>query len=155
MISHGSWSTEGFQSIPVPTVIVLTIFQAVLLVSDPICSATDEAVPAEYASKTMPTAWQTDPKVLAAGKDIYEGKVKPEVNCIKCHGSDGKPTRLGKGARDISDPTESSKHTDAYWFWRISEKKTGTTMPGYKDKLTEEQRWQVIAHLRTFEEKSK
>jgi mono/diheme cytochrome c family protein len=42
----------------------------------------------------------------------------------------------------------SKKHSDARWFWRISEKKSGSKMPGYKDKLSEEQLWQVIAYLR-------
>ena len=110
----------------------------------------DEAVPPDYAGKVMPPGWQSDPKVLTAGKEIYEGKAKPDVNCAKCHGNDGKPTRLGKGAPDLSDPAEGGKHSDTHWFWRISEKKSGTTMPGYKDKLTEEQRWQAIAYLRTL-----
>jgi mono/diheme cytochrome c family protein len=115
----------------------------------------DEAVPPDYASKTMPANWLGDTKVLAEGKEIYEGKLKPEVNCAKCHGSDGKPTKLGKGAPDLSHPSDVSTHSDTHWFWRISEKKPGTTMPGYKDKLTEEQRWQVIVHLRTLVQSGK
>ena len=108
----------------------------------------EEAIPPEYAGKIMPTGMRDDPSVRVTGKDIYEGKINPEVNCARCHGSDGKPTKLGKGAPDLSDAAAGKKHSDARWFWRISEKKSGTTMPGYKDKLTEEQRWQVIAYLR-------
>lgn len=110
----------------------------------------EEAIPAEYAGKIMPTGMRDDPKAPATGKEIYEGKVNPEVNCARCHGSDGKPTKLGKGAHDLSDPTEGKKHSAAEWFLRLSEKKPGSKMPGYKDKLTEEQRWQVIAYLRTL-----
>lgn len=110
----------------------------------------EEAIPAEYAGKIMPTGMRDDPKAPATGKEIYEGKVNPEVNCARCHGSDGKPTKLGKGAHDLSDPTEGKKHSAAEWFLRLSEKKPGSTMPGYKDKLSEEQRWQVIAYLRTL-----
>jgi len=109
-----------------------------------------EAIPPEYADKIIPTVMRDDPKVRVAGKEIYEGKVKAEANCARCHGSDGKPTKLGKGAPDLSDPAVSKKHSDTHWFWRISEKKAGTTMPSYKDKLTEEQRWQVIAYLRSL-----
>lgn len=111
---------------------------------------TEEAIPPEYAGKIMPAGMRDDSKARVTGKEIYEGKVNPEVNCARCHGSDGKPTKLGKGAPDLSDPAMSKKHSDARWFWRLSEKKSGSKMPGYKDKLSEEQRWQVIAYLRTL-----
>lgn len=109
-----------------------------------------EAIPPEYAEKILPVAMRDDFKAHVIGKDFYEGKMNPAVNCARCHGSDGKPTKLGKGAPDLSDPAVSKKHSDTHWFWRISEKKAGTTMPSYKDKLTEEQRWQVITYLRTL-----
>lgn len=115
----------------------------------------EEAIPAEYAGKIMPTGMRDDPKARAMGKEIYEGKVNPEVNCARCHGSDGKPTKLGKGAPDLSDPATSKKHSDAQWFWRFLEKKPGSKMPGYKDKLSEEQRWQLIAYLRTLTQPGK
>lgn len=110
----------------------------------------EEAIPPEYAGKVMPAGMRDDPKARVTGKEIYEGKVNPEVNCARCHGSDGKPTKLGKGAPDLSDPAAGKKHSDAQWFWRVSEKKVGSTMPGYKDKLTEEQQWQVVAYLRAL-----
>ncbi len=108
------------------------------------------AIPPEFAGKIMPAEMRDDSKAHVAGKDSYEGKVNPAVNCARCHGNDGKPTRLGKGAPDLSNPAEVGQHSDARWFWRISEKITGATMPSYKDKLTEEQRWQVLAYLRTL-----
>jgi len=110
----------------------------------------EETIPPEYAGKIMPTGMRDDPKAHVTGKEIYEGKVNPEVNCAQCHGSDGKPTQLGKGAPDLSDPATGKKHSDAQWFWRLSEKKPGSKMPGHKGKLSEEQRWQVIAYLRTL-----
>lgn len=110
----------------------------------------EEAIPPEYAGRVMPAGMRDDPKVRVTGKEIYEGKVNSEVNCARCHGSDGKPTKLGKGAPDLSDPAVGKKHSDAQWFWRVSEKKVGSTMPGFKDKVSEEQRWQVIAYLRTL-----
>ena len=111
---------------------------------------TEEAIPPEYAGKIMPAGMRDDSKARVEGKDIYEGKVNPEVHCARCHGSDGKPTKLGKGALDLSDAAATKKHSDAEWFWRLSEKKPASKMPGYKDKLSEEQRWQVIVYLRTL-----
>lgn len=133
----------------------LGVLTAILLVSGSLVAAGDDDVAPGYAGKTLPAGWQTDATMLAAGKDIYDGKLKPDVNCAQCHGNNGKPTRLGKGAPDLSDAKEGRTHTDGQWFWRVSEKKVGSTMPGYKDKLTEEQRWQVIAYLRTLTQSGK
>lgn len=106
-------------------------------------------IPSEYQGKQMPDGWLTDPKVLAAGKAIYEGTANQEVNCAECHGLDGKPTRKGRGAPDFSDPAEAQE-PDALWFWRISEGIPRTKMGGHKKHLTEEERWQAIAYMRTF-----
>ncbi len=111
-------------------------------------------IPPEYQNKQMPQGWRTDPKVLAAGQAIYEGKTNPNVNCAGCHGLDGKPTRKGRGAPDLSDPAEAQK-SDALWFWEVSEGKRRTKMQGHAKHLTEEQRWQVIAYMRTFAQSTK
>lgn len=129
---------------------VLGVLTAILLVSGSLVAAGDDDLPPGYAGKTLPPGLQMDSTMLAAGKAIYEGKLKPDVNCVMCHGADGKPTRLGNGAPDFSDPTEARNHPDEYRFFRLSEKTPGSKMPGYKDKLTEEQRWQVIVYLRTL-----
>ena len=96
--------------------------------------------------------WLSDPKVLAAGKAIYEGTQNPAVRCALCHGVDGKPTRIGKGAPDFSHASEAEASNDL-WFWRISEGVQKTKMMGWKNSLTEEQRWQVIAYIRTLAHK--
>lgn len=127
---------------------VLAVLPAMLLASGSLVAAGDDDLPPAYVGKTLPPGRQTDSTMLAAGKNIYEGKLKPDINCVMCHGTDGRPTRLGNGAPDLSDPTEAKNHSDEYWFLRLSEKTPGSKMPGYKDKLTEEQRWQVIAYLR-------
>ena len=112
------------------------------------------AIPPEYQDKQMPSVWLTDPQVLAAGKAIYEGKTNPKVKCAGCHGEDGTPTRKGRGAPDFSVPSEA-RVSDAQWFWKISEGKQRTKMRSHKKHLTEEQRWQVIAYMRTFVKNSK
>ncbi|MBL8075146.1 MAG: cytochrome c [Nitrospira sp.] len=145
-------STAGSDGI-LPRISILVVIGFLIGFAGAVAMADDaaeEAIPPEFSGKIMPTGTSDDPKAQVAGKEIYEGKINPAVNCSRCHGSDGKPTKLGKGAPDLSDPTVSKKHSDAQWFWRISEKKAGTTMPSYKDKLTEEQRWHVIAYLRTL-----
>ena len=107
-------------------------------------------VPDNYKGKKMPEGWWADPKVVEAGREIYEGKVNPEVKCFECHGSDGVPTRKGRGARDFRNTKNMNRFTDEYWFWRISEGVPKTKMQGWKDLLSEEQRWQVMAYEHTF-----
>lgn len=115
---------------------------------------TPPPIPPEYKGKHLPSGWATDPKVIEAGKAIYEGTANPTVKCVECHGVDGHPTRMGRGAPDFSDPAEA-KEPDDLWFWRISKGVRRTKMRGFEQHLTEEQRWQVIAYVRTFAQSAK
>lgn len=150
MWNEDNQSTATSQAVPRRILVVIGFLVALAGAAASADDAPEGAIPPEYAEKIMPVAMRDDPQAHMTGKELYEGKINPAVNCARCHGSDGKPTKLGKGAPDLSDPAVSKKHSDTHWFWRISEKKAGTTMPSYKDKLTEEQRWQVIAYLRTL-----
>lgn len=150
MWNEDNQSTAARLAVPRRILVIIGFLVALAGAAASADDAPEEAIPPEYVGKTLPVAMRDDPQAHMTGKELYEGKINPAVNCSRCHGSDGKPTKLGKGAPDLSDPTVSKKHSDAQWFWRISEKKAGTTMPAYKDKLTEEQRWHVIAYLRTL-----
>jgi len=105
------------------------------------------AIPQEF-QRAMPKGWWTDEKVIARGKQIYEGAVRSDVTCAACHGRDGQP--ILTGARDFRDQAFVEKMSDPYWFWRVSEGIPQTAMTALKDKLSEEERWQVIAYQHTF-----
>ena len=113
-------------------------------------------VPKEYADKHMPKGGWTDPAMLAAGKKIFEEKQKKielegkdqMVACANCHGKDGKPKK--RGVKNMSSPKVFNRYTDSFWFWRVSEGVPKTKMKAWKEELTEEQRWQVMAYEHTF-----
>lgn len=105
------------------------------------------SIPPEY-QKLMPGGWWGDPKVLERGKQIYEGAVKSDVTCAACHGRDGQP--ILTGARDFREAAYVAKMSEPYWFWRLSEGVPQTPMTAMKEKLTEEERWQVIVYQHTF-----
>lgn len=105
-------------------------------------------VPVEYKDKHMPNGGWTDPKAIEEGRKIFMGLVDPEVKCAKCHGEDGKPVKAG--ARDFRQAKRMNTYEDSFWFWRISEGVPKTKMKPWKEKLTEEQRWQVMAFEHTF-----
>src|SRR5919108_1727709 len=110
------------------------------------------AVPAEYASMRAPATIWTDPATLARGRGIYA------LKCAACHGDQGGgdgPAAAGLALKPPSfrDVAMVAEMTDAYWFWRVSEGNRAepyaskrSTMPAYKDDLSVDDRWGVIAY---------
>lgn len=83
-----------------------------------------------------------------AGRGIYT------QNCAACHGLDGK----GEGPNSISLEKKPANFTrpfykqypDEFWFYRVTEGVPGTRMPRWGETLTEEQRWYLVAYLKTL-----
>lgn len=109
---------------------------------------TNVEVPAAFQGKTNPLA--NDSAAADKGKEIYT------TNCASCHGDSGK----GDGPAGASlDPhpgnlAAAQAKGDDYLFWRISEGGMGapfnSSMPAWKDILSEDEIWQVITHIHTF-----
>lgn len=102
-----------------------------------------ESVPAGYAGMTNPL----DTDASAEGAKIFK------TNCETCHGPQG----YGDGPiGEALDPKPQNLAelqavaTDDYLFWRIAEGSPGTSMPPWKNILTEEQIWQIVAFIRTL-----
>ena len=97
-------------------------------------------VPAADASKKSP---KVD---AAAGKDLWA------TNCKSCHGVKG----LGDGSKaekiDISCGDFSSKDfqslTDGEIFFKTTSGRK--PMPSFKEKLSDTERWQLVAFMRTL-----
>jgi mono/diheme cytochrome c family protein len=106
------------------------------------------AAPVAYQDKHMPDGWWTDPKIIEEGKKIFTGEHNIDVNCSSCHGKDGKPVK--RGARDFRVAQRMSLYSDSVWFWRISEGVPKTKMKSWKNKLSEEEIWKVMAYEHTF-----
>jgi len=88
-------------------------------------------------------------KAIAAGGPLYA------AHCSSCHGEAG----LGNGklASALSPSPALLAYMiqqpiaiDQYLLWTISEggKPFGTAMPAFKDELSQEQIWQIVAYLR-------
>lgn len=104
--------------------------------------------PPEYADKHMPEGYWNNPEIIEQGKAIFTGVENIDVNCASCHGKDGKPVKAG--ARDFRKGDFMKLFSDSQWFWRVSEGVKGTKMKAWKSKLTEDDRWKVIAFESTF-----
>ncbi len=83
-----------------------------------------------------------------AGRGIYT------QNCAVCHGLEGwgngpNAITLEKKPANFSRPFYK-QYPDEFWFYRISEGVAGTRMPRFGEVLTEEQRWYLVAYLKTL-----
>lgn len=111
--------------------------------SAPQAIGTLESVPAEYAGMTNPLGADAS----AEGAKIFK------TNCETCHGPQG----YGDGPIGESlDPKPQNlaklqaAAADDYLYWRIAEGSPGTSMPPWKNILTGEQIWQIVAFIRTL-----
>lgn len=113
-------------------------------------------VPTEYATVIPPDDVLNSSDALAAGQSIFL------ANCSACHGvfGNGKGTTnpaFGTQPADFTNRTRMASLSPQYLFWRVSEggriepfRSQGSIMPAWKYSLAPEQRWQVIAYIRTL-----
>lgn len=115
--------------------------------------------PAEYMQGTIPKTVDTNSDAAAnAGRGLYI------QDCAACHGMEG----LGNGPNAISLEKKPANFTrpfykqysDEFWYYRVTEGVPGTRMPRWGDGgnltdprggiLTPEQRWYLVAYLKTL-----
>jgi cbb3-type cytochrome c oxidase subunit II len=109
--------------------------------------STTEAGKKLIARKTVDT---NSSAAANAGRGIYT------QNCAVCHGLEG----YGNGPNSLSlekKPANFSRaffkqYPDEMWFYRVSEGVPGTRMPRFQEVLTEEQRWYLVAYLKTLQQ---
>ncbi len=109
--------------------------------------AVREDMPPGFAARTNPRLH--DPAAAVDGAAIFQS------NCASCHGerADGH----GVAAVGLTPPPANfrgsdvlARHSDPYLFYRISEGKPGTAMPSFRSALAENERWAVVAYLRSI-----
>lgn len=85
---------------------------------------------------------------IASGTRLYQ------QHCVLCHGEagygDGPAARaFSKKPADLTAP-HTALHTAGDLFWWLTTGIPGSPMPGFKDRLTEEERWDLINFLRAL-----
>ena len=107
-------------------------------------------LPADADTKKSPL--QVDAKVLATGKAVFKDK------CVKCHGPGG----LGDGPdadpehredMDLTNPKRADRNPDGVVFFKVSNGRRKPKMAAFKDELTEQQIWSVVAYVQTLRKK--
>ena len=91
--------------------------------------------------------------VPANNEAIGAGMMTYMDNCQSCHGENGdgkgkKAEQLSVAPANFTDAHAMSAVTDGELFWKITHGRR--PMPSFKDKLTDEERWQLVVYIRTF-----
>lgn len=97
-----------------------------------------QRIPPRDHARTNPLA--ADPQAIAAGSQLYR------IHCSQCHG----PAALGDSRKHPSLRTDRIHHAtdgDLEWFLRQGDLAHG--MPSWSS-LPPDQRWQIIAYLRSL-----
>jgi mono/diheme cytochrome c family protein len=110
------------------------------------------AAPGEASGPLNPLV--SDTATAAAGRRLYA------ANCAVCHGASGRgdgPAALGlrPAPADFTQHMIPGKHTDGQVFLWIKNGFPGTAMPAWSGRLSDEQIWQVVTHLRTLGQPTK
>jgi mono/diheme cytochrome c family protein len=107
-------------------------------------------LPPDAKEKKSPLT--VDDNVLAQGKSIFKEK------CQKCHGETG----VGDGPdadpeysedMDLTNPKRADRNPDGVVFYKVWNGRRKPKMPVFKEELTEQQVWSVVAYVQTFRKK--
>jgi cytochrome c5 len=98
-------------------------------------------VPDEAKEKVCP--FQFTPETVKNGENVFQ------KNCKSCHGDPGKQN-WAKIVPPPGDPASADfqKQTDGEMFFKVTSGKA--PMPQFGNILSDEERWQVISYLRSF-----
>lgn len=105
--------------------------------------------PAEAATLSNPA--KNRPEMVKLGKELYEQR------CLDCHGREGKgngymSTQLKREGQPIAPTNLTSQmvqaNTDGELFWKITNGKS--PMPASRVRFSDEERWAIVAYLRTL-----
>ena len=110
----------------------------------------DKPYNAEAAKLKNPVA--SNPETIEKGKALYRR------HCASCHGvggkGDGGQALSGGEPSDLTDDAWDTGSTDGEIFVVIRDG-TSADMLAYKDKLKDEQMWQVVVYVRSLGPKQK
>lgn len=105
--------------------------------------------PADAANVTNPA--KSNPDAAKLGRELYMQK------CADCHGKMGEgngymSNNLKRDGKPLPPTNLTSKvvqaNTDGELFWKITNGRS--PMPAHRARFDDEQRWQIVAFLRTL-----
>ena len=103
-----------------------------------------DAYPTTYIKNPLPA----ETEVVARGETLFQ------THCSVCHGQAGRgdgPAAAGLNPKPADLKAEHvDDHTDGDIFWWLNYGIAGTAMPGFKDTLSDTERWELIRFIRSL-----
>lgn len=126
-----------------------------LFISSSLLVTTKSLAQAKKPWNAPATASQMKNPITIDANALKDAKKTYSTFCSPCHGNSGK----GDGAAAASLNPKPADHTsdlvqkdsDGTLFWKMTEGRN--PMPSYKQVLTETQRWELVAYIRTLKKK--
>ena len=96
--------------------------------------------------------WETLPRAdihdIVISGDPENGAIIYAAQCSICHGAEGE----GGSAMSLNNPTFHESVSDGFLLHALEEGREGTTMGSYRDTLSQEERYDLVSFIRSFEE---
>jgi mono/diheme cytochrome c family protein len=91
--------------------------------------------------------------VPATDAAINDGRLNYTEHCKSCHGVNGdgngdRASKLSALPTDFTNAGNMERATDGELFWKITHGRR--PMPGFQNKLTDTERWELVDYIRTF-----
>ncbi len=100
-------------------------------------------------AETLKNPLTVDDKLLATGKAVFKDK------CQRCHGPAGKgdgedadPDAMGD--MDMTVAKRADRNPDGVVFYKVMNGRRKPKMPVFKEELTKDQVWAVVAYVQTL-----
>ena len=93
----------------------------------------------------MPSPSAADPR-----GDVKSGKPVYLKHCASCHGRSGEGLGLRSSLPNFADSKYMAGKSDQELFEKITAGGKGTGMPGWSKLLSEQERWDVLAYIRSL-----
>jgi len=103
---------------------------------------------------TQKSPLTVDEKVIASGKTVFKDK------CERCHGPGG----LGDGPdadpdhqedMNLTNPKRADRNSDGVVFYKVWNGRRKPKMPAFKEELSDQQAWSVVAYVQTLRQAAK
>jgi mono/diheme cytochrome c family protein len=123
-----------------------------------VCVGLVTVVSAQYQGWLIPNGGRDEKSPVASSADAAErGKALYLSNCARCHGPEGK----GNGpdadyAADLTDDLRAELNTEGVLFYKvwnghaIQLRTQVDDMPAFQGKLTREEVWAIVEHLKVL-----
>ena len=136
-------------SIKLVSILAISTLLTAFAVANEGNTSSQSAWNAPPSAKTLKNPVAATPESISLAKTMYAQQ------CAVCHGKSGKgdgPSAqyLGKPLPDFTG-VNFSEQLDGEIFWKVTN--GNSPMPAFEKILSEEQRWQLINFIRTFNKK--